>query len=127
MDALREYIRESVNQTLNEVWKDVVDIEARVRIKVNQPTDPTVLDVMTVMRGLYKVITIKQKGNLSAPDVNGHQFMHVIVGFEDTNDANVIDLARGLLSVPSVDIVRILSYEGKPYRDADGKPVILKR
>lgn len=118
-DLLKEYVR----GVLAEGYDDIVEVIVRTRVKITAKADPTLLDILTDIRGIKNVITVKQIGELTKTDLDGRQFATLMVKFEDDEEYSVADLERDTGQVSGIDIVKIVSYEGRPYQKATpGKP-----
>lgn len=110
---VRELFREWVRQVLAESYDDIVEVIVKIRIRVARKIDPTVLDIMTDVRGLPNVITVKQFGELGKLNTDGRQFAVLQINFVNNETYNVADLLTGLKSVNGVDLARLIAYEGK--------------
>lgn len=99
-------LRRAIRRVLHEGFDDIRAIEVRMRIKVSKPTDPTVSDVLTDVRGVPNVITVTQLGPMGpAPD--GKNWIELEVGFVDDDEYDVPDLIRDIRAISGVDMVRI--------------------
>jgi hypothetical protein len=99
-------LRQIVRQALHESFEDIRDLGVRLRVKVAKPTDPTVPDILTDVRGVSKVITVSQEGPMT-PAEDGKSWLNLVVGFVDDKEYDVPDLLRDLRSIDGVDMVRI--------------------
>lgn len=106
VDPVDKGLRGLIRAVLTESFDDVLTIELRVRIKISKPTDPSVLDVLTDIRGLCNVITALQVGTL-IPAPEGRNWIHLKVRFIDNDDYSLSDLVRDLGEVRGVDMVRV--------------------
>ena len=67
---------------LQEGHKDVVNMVVRCRIKIEDRDDPTVLDIMTDMRALPGIVTVRQTRPISDPVTNaGHRIVELNVSY----------------------------------------------
>lgn len=107
---LREFIR---NTLVTESYEDIVEIIVRVRVRVARESDPKMLDIMTDVRGLPNVITVKQHGELGKLDHNGRQFGVLQINFVEKADGALKQLLLGLKDIEGIDLVRIVAREGQ--------------
>lgn len=103
---LREIVREEVSRALREGFEDIRDIGVRLRVQTAAPTDPTVPDILTDVRGAYKVITVAQEGPM-APAEDGKSWLTLTLGFVDDDDYDLPGLLRDLRDIDGVDMVRV--------------------
>lgn len=99
-------IEEEVARALREGFDDIRDVGVRLRVKVSGPTDPTVTDVLTDVRGVNKVITVSQEGSME-PAEDGKNWLNLVVGFVDDESYDLPDLLRDLRALDGVDMVRV--------------------
>ena len=111
MKQIRQYIR----KILKESYQDIASIGLRIRIKILKPTDPSMLDILTEIRGLQNVITVRQEGLLMSAS-GGLQMADLIIGFEDDENFDVPDLKRSIWKIKGVDMVIIKTYNDEQYR-----------
>jgi len=123
MYPLNKYITETVHELLHERFEDIVNVGVKLRIKISQPEDPSVKDVLTGIRGIKHVITVRQTGILTRPD-SGKQFIYLIVGYEMHADPTLETLAKQIKNIAGVDMTKILSYDGKEHL-VGGKPIVV--
>jgi hypothetical protein len=99
-------LRRVIRRSLREGFDEIRDIGVRLRVKVAKPTDPTVSDILTDVRGVNKVITVTQEGPMR-PAEDGKSWLNLAVGFVDDEDYDLPDLIRDIRSINGVDMVRI--------------------
>ncbi len=75
------------------------------------------MDVLTDLRGIKNVITVRQLGT-SQPAPDGKVWLNLDLGFEDDETFDVPDLERETLQIQGVDMVRIVSYNDKPWEQS---------
>ena len=108
---LREYVRD----LLRESYEDIVDLVLRLRINLKADRDSfTIQDVLTDVRGIKNVITVRQLGPLQ-PAPEGRKWIKLDLGFEDDASFDVPDLEKELRQVTGVDIVHIDMYNDTPW------------
>jgi len=121
MIPLKEYIK-SVIGHLNEGYNDIAELGLSVRMKVSSPKDPTVMDILTDIRALSSVITVKQAGAMSKANFEGKQTMPVHVNFVP-NGQDAESLALSIKEIRGIDLVKIYTVNGERY-SKDGKPFV---
>ena len=85
---------------LLERHKDLVNMVVRARIMIEDREDPTVLDIMTDMRALEGVVTVRQTRPISDPITNaGHRIVELNVSYipEFVNGKNKLNRVLKLL------------------------------
>jgi hypothetical protein len=110
---LREYVRD----LLCESYEDIVDLMMRLRINFKNDRDSfTLQDVLTDVRGIKNVITVRQIGSLQhAPE--GKKWVKLDIGFEDDESFDVPDLEKELRQVRGVDMVNVVMYNDVPWNE----------
>jgi hypothetical protein len=111
----RKLLKEYVRMTLVEGYSDIVEIMIRIRVKITGKHSPMLLDVLTDIRGIQNVITVKQIGELGRINIDGQQFALLSIKFEDDDEYGVPELYDALKKIQGIDIIKILTYEGQPY------------
>ena len=67
---------------LLERHKDLLNMLVRCRIMIEDREDPTVLDIMTDMRALEGIVTVRQTRPISDPVTNvGHRIVELNVSY----------------------------------------------
>lgn len=113
MKNVRNLVREFVKSVIRESYDDIAEIIVRARVAVAHDYDPTMLDILTDIRGLPNVITVKQVGELGKQDVNSRQFVTLRINFIEGEEYALVDLLKGIKSIEGIDLVRIVSREGE--------------
>jgi mannose-6-phosphate isomerase-like protein (cupin superfamily) len=104
------------SKQLYEAYEDVVTVIATVYVKTHRPQDPSVLDILTSIRGIPHVITVSQEGLLKkAPE--GLQRLKIKLTFDDDHKYDIPDLEKAAIKIPGVKLFKVIEYEGKPYKD----------
>jgi hypothetical protein len=108
-------IIEEHRRVLLERHKDLVNTLIRCRIMIEDREDPTVLDIMTDMRALEGIVTVRQTRPISEPVTNaGHRIVELNVSYIPkylTSDNKVKKVARLLKSVEGVDMIKVLEHD----------------
>ena len=115
---------------LLERHKDLVNMVVRSRIMIEDREDPTVLDIMTDMRALEGVVTIRQTRPISDPVTNaGHRIVELNVSyipeFIKKND-KLKTVLTSLKSVEGVDMIKLMEHDSDLINNSlKGKPYII--
>jgi uncharacterized membrane protein (UPF0127 family) len=106
-------LKNKFKKLIKESYEEIIDVGVKLRIKITSPTDPTMQDILTDIRGIKNVITVKQEGQLyPAPDKK--QWTKLTIRFEDDESFDLPDLERGLRKIEGIDLVFVKTYDGKP-------------
>jgi hypothetical protein len=110
---LREYVRD----LLCESYEDIVDLMIRLRINLKNDRDSfTLQDVLTDVRGIKNVITVRQIGPLqSAPEEK--KWVNLDIGFEDDEVFDVPDLEKELRQITGIDMINVVMYNDVPWNE----------
>ena len=100
---------------LLERHKDLINMIVRARIMIEDREDPTVLDIMTDMRALEGIVTVRQTRPISDPVTNaGHRIVELNVSyipeFIKSND-NLKTVLKSLKSVEGVDMIKLMEHD----------------
>ena len=108
-------IIEESRRLLLERHKDLVNTLVRCRIMIEEREDPTVLDIMTDMRALEGVVTVRQTRPISEPVTNsGHRIVELNVSYIPkyiTADNKLRRVAKLLKSVEGVDMIKVMEHD----------------
>jgi len=100
---------------LLERHKDLVNMVVRARIMIEEREDPTVLDIMTDMRALEGVVTVRQTRPISDPITNaGHRIVELNVSYipEFVNGKNKLNRVLKLLkSTEGTDMIKLMEHD----------------
>jgi len=101
--------------TLLEAHSDLLNVLVRCRIKIEDRDDPTVLDIMTDMRALPGIVTVRQTRPIS--DIissEGHRIVELnvsyIPAFVDSDDV-FIDVLKSLKRVKGVEMIKAIEHD----------------
>jgi len=97
---------------LNEAYVDIIDIEVRIRVSLNQQV--TFQDILTKIRGLLSVVTVTQVGILH-PAPESKKVVNLNVRYEDVGNLDKDEFYSSIKSITGVDMVRIISFNGKKF------------
>ena len=100
---------------LLERHKDLINMVVRSRIMIEDREDPTVLDIMTDMRALQGIVTVRQTRPISDPVTNaGHRIVELNVSyipeFIKSKD-NLKTVLTSLKSVEGVDMIKLMEHD----------------
>ena len=103
---------------LLEAHKDLENILVRCRIMIEDREDPTVLDIMTDMRALEGIVTVRQTRPISELVTNaGHRIIELNVSYlpnfikgKDPQD-KLLKASKTLKSVEGVDMIKVLEHD----------------
>lgn len=100
---------------LLERHKDLVNMVVRSRIMIEDREDPTVLDIMTDMRALQGIVTVRQTRPISDPVTNaGHRIVELNVSyipeFVKAKDKLKVVLTS-LKTVEGVDMIKLMEHD----------------
>jgi len=115
---------------LLERHKDLINMIVRSRIMIEDREDPTVLDIMTDMRALEGIVTVRQTRPISDPVTNaGHRIVELNVSyipeFIKSND-NLKSVLTSLKSVEGVDMIKLMEHDSDLINNSlKDKPYIL--
>tara|TARA_E500000331_G_C16779611_1_gene507504 strand:+ start:197 stop:571 length:375 start_codon:yes stop_codon:yes gene_type:complete len=100
---------------LLERHKDLINMVVRSRIMIEDREDPTVLDIMTDMRALQGIVTVRQTRPISDPVTNaGHRIVELNVSyipeFVKSND-NLKTVLTSLKTIEGVDMIKLMEHD----------------
>ena len=100
---------------LLERHKDLVNMVIRSRIMIEDREDPTVLDIMTDMRALEGIVTVRQTRPISEPVTNaGHRIVELNVSYipEFIKDKDKLKkVLTSLKTVDGVDMIKLMEHD----------------
>ena len=115
---------------LLERHKDLINMIVRSRIMIEDREDPTVLDIMTDMRALEGIVTVRQTRPISDPVTNaGHRIVELNVSyipeFVKTQD-KLKSVLTSLKSVEGVDMIKLMEHDSDLINNSlKNKPYII--
>ena len=100
---------------LLERHKDLNNMIVRSRIMIEDREDPTVLDIMTDMRALEGIVTVRQTRPISDPVTNaGHRIVELNVSYIPEfvkSDDKLKKVLTLLKSVEGVDMIKLMEHD----------------
>ena len=118
------------NKLLLERHSDLLNTLVRCRIKIEEREDPTVLDIMTDMRALPGIVTVRQ--TLKVTDVvtsYGHRLIELnvsyIPAFIEEKD-KFMTVVKSLKKVEGIDMIKVIEHdEDSINRQLEKSPLII--
>lgn len=121
-----------MKKILKEGHRDLVGMIVRARILIEDTKDPTVLDIMTDMRALPGIVTIRQTQPVSDPNFEEKRLIELDVSYNPyyLKDGNLKDdpvyVAKLLKTVEGVDMVKITYHDDRTFNARlKNEPVII--
>ena len=109
---------------------DLVNSLIRCRIKIEEREDPTVLDVMTDMRALPGVVTVRQTRPISdVVSSYGHRLIELNVSYipkfiESKNP--FMSMIKSLKKVDGVDMIKVMEHDEQSInKQLQKRPIII--
>ncbi len=121
MKLLREYIRGLLEQTAAEPVLD--DLSVTVRVSIDSPDKPTMEHILTKIRGLPDVITVRQDASLR-PAPEGKQMADLVVRFERGDGYTIDDLIADLTGISGVDMAKLKTINDTPHAKESVRQVV---
>lgn len=117
-------------KTITEGHDDLVHMLVRCRIKIEEREDPTVLDIMTDMRALPGVVTIRQTRPVSdIVSSNGHRIIELNVSYIEKyilEKNKFISLIKSFKKIDGLYMVKVLEHDSKSItRKIKKSPIII--
>ena len=102
-------------EILLERHSDLVNALIRCRIKIEEREDPTVLDIMTDMRALPGIVTVRQTRPISEVVTSyGHRIIELNVSYIPTfveSDDKFMEVIRSLKKVEGVNMIKVMEHD----------------
>ena len=100
---------------LLERHSDLLNMLVRCRIKIEEREDPTVLDIMTDMRALPGIVTVRQTMPISEVVTSyGHRLIELnvsyIPSFIDEKD-KFMSVVKSLKRIEGVDMIKVTEHD----------------
>ena len=115
---------------LLERHKDLINMIVRARIMIEDREDPTVLDIMTDMRALEGIVTVRQTRPISDPVTNvGHRIVELNVSYIPDfvkSEDKLKTVLTSLKSIEGVDMIKLMEHDSDLINNSlKGKPYII--
>ena len=109
---------------------DLVNMLIRCRIKIEEREDPTVLDIMTDMRALPGIVTVRQTRPISdIVSSYGHRIIEMNVSyiekFVDSKN-KFMTVLKSLKTIDGVSMIKVLEHDNDAInRKIERSPIII--
>jgi hypothetical protein len=119
-----------INKTITEGHDDLVHMLIRCRIKIEEREDPTVLDIMTDMRALPGIVTIRQTRPVSdIVSSHGHRIIELNVSYIEKyilEKNKFISLIKSFKKIDGLYMVKVLEHDSSSItRKIKKSPIIV--
>lgn len=102
-------------ELLLERHSDLVNMLVRCRINIEDREDPTVLDIMTDMRALPAIVTVRQTRPISDVVTSyGHRLIELNVSYIPSfieNKDKFMTVVKSLKKVEGIDIIKVMEHD----------------
>lgn len=100
---------------LLERHSDLVNMLIRCRINIEDRDDPTVLDIMTDMRALPGIVTVRQTRPISDVVTSyGHRLIELNVSYIPLfveGDEKFMKVVKSLKTIEGVDMIKVMEHD----------------
>ena len=100
---------------LLERHSDLVNMLIRCRINIEERDDPTVLDIMTDMRALPGIVTVRQTRPISDVVTSyGHRLIELNVSYIPLfveGDKKFMKVVKSLKTIEGVDMIKVMEHD----------------
>ena len=100
---------------LLERHSDLVNMLIRCRINIEERDDPTVLDIMTDMRALPGIVTVRQTRPISDIVTSyGHRLIELNVSYIPLfveGDEKFMKIVKSLKTIEGVDMIKVMEHD----------------
>ena len=120
-----------MSRLLKESHDDLVEILVRCRIKIEDREDPTVLDILTDLRSMTGIVTVRQTRPVSdVISAAGHRIIELTVSYIPKIVGNkdvFMTVLNTIKSVEGISMVKALEHNKDPGLNAklEKRPVII--
>ena len=108
---------ENNKQVLQERHSDLVNMTIRARIMIEGKEDPTVLDIMTDMRALPGIVTVRQMRPISDPVTpQGKRIIEMKVSYIEKyveGDGKLMTVLKSLKTVEGLDMIKVMEHDNQ--------------
>ena len=121
-------LRNLISKIVKENYDSLRAINIKARTKTRGKKDPTVLDILTDMRAISNIVTVKQIGSLmragpGKDDIIVNVDYLINQGFDNVKQMKGI--AQKIKSINGVDLVKIVMFQNEPFFDDAGNPIVI--
>lgn len=107
----------SNKRILQERHSDLVNMTIRGRIMIEGKDDPTVLDIMTDMRALPGIVTVRQMRPISDPVTpQGKRIIEMKISYIEKyveGDGKLMTVLKSLKSVEGLDMIKVMEHDNQ--------------
>lgn len=107
----------SNKRILQERHSDLVNMTIRGRIMIEGKDDPTVLDIMTDMRALPGIVTVRQMRPISDPVTpQGKRIIEMKVSYIEKyieGDGKLMTVLKSLKTVEGLDMIKVMEHDNQ--------------
>ena len=107
----------SNKRILQERHSDLVNMTIRGRIMIEGKDDPTVLDIMTDMRALPGIVTVRQMRPISDPVTSqGKRIIEMKVSYIEKyieGDGKLMTVLKSLKTVEGLDMIKVMEHDNQ--------------
>ncbi len=108
---------ENNKQVLQERHSDLVNMTIRARIMIEGKEDPTVLDIMTDMRALPGLVTVRQMRPISDPVTpQGKRIIEMKVSYMPQyveGDGKLMTVLKSIKTVEGLDMLKVIEHDNQ--------------
>ena len=108
---------ENNKQVLQERHSDLVNMTIRARIMIDGKEDPTVLDIMTDMRALPGLVTVRQMRPISDPVTpQGKRIIEMKVSYMPQyveGDGKLMTVLKSIKTVEGLDMLKVIEHDNQ--------------
>lgn len=107
----------SNKRILQERHSDLVNMTIRGRIMIEGKDDPTVLDIMTDMRALPGIVTVRQMRPISDPVTpQGKRIIEMKISYIEKyveGDGKIMTVLKSLKTVEGLDMIKVMEHDNQ--------------
>ncbi len=107
----------SNKRILQERHSDLVNMTIRGRIMIEGKDDPTVLDIMTDMRALPGIVTVRQMRPISDPVTpQGKRIIEMKISYIEKyveGDGKLMTVLKSLKTVEGLDMIKVMEHDNQ--------------
>ena len=107
----------SNKRILQERHSDLVNMTIRGRIMIEGKDDPTVLDIMTDMRALPGIVTVRQMRPISDPVTpQGKRIIEMKISYIEKyveGDGKLMTVLKSLKTVEGLDMIKVTEHDNQ--------------
>lgn len=108
---------ENNKQILQERHSDLINMTIRARIMIEGKEDPTVLDIMTDMRALPGLVTVRQMRPISDPVTpQGKRIIELKVSYMPQyveGDGKLMTVLKSIKTVEGLDMLKVIEHDNQ--------------